>query len=331
MSLKSIRQNYSKLISAFNSAGISLNESQKSELDTFIVALESKIDNMKHATIKATKKIVTEHLDKEYQKIFESILANKAKHDELVSKIQMKVNSINESKKLSNMVDNYLSLYVESILPEKTIVDYDRMKKLETLHESIKDLLVVNEDAVQAKKEKLQESFEKQKRDYETQIAKLQVKLNESMDKQLKLNNKIEKIKGRDLLESKLANLPDYEANQIRKRLSNATEIEVKNKFKTIFESVKNEEKQEKVEEETSLEEEISNILDADDAKKKNKVVKQQVKQVKQTKDTTDDTTEQSDDQDDLNDVELTDDEKINESQMSWWCNMANGIQTEGY
>ena len=213
MSLKSIRQNYSKLVAAFESAGVKLNESQKSELDTFIVALESKIDNMKKATVKATKKIVTEHLEKEYRKVFESILENKAQHDELVSKIQNKVNHITESKRIAEKVDNYLSLYVESILPEKTIVDYDRMKKLEQLHESIKDLMLVNEDAVEAKKEQLQESFKKQKCDYETKIAQLQVKLNESMDKQLKLSNRIDKIKGKELLESKLADLPDYEAN----------------------------------------------------------------------------------------------------------------------
>ena len=114
---------------------------------------------------------------------------------------------------MARKVDNYLSQYVESILPEKTIVDYYRMKKLEQLHESLKDLMLVNEDAVEAKKEQLDESFKKQKRDYETQIAKLQVKLNESMDKELKLANRIDKIKGRELLESKLKDIPDFEAN----------------------------------------------------------------------------------------------------------------------
>lgn len=64
-------------------------------------------------------------------------------------------------------------MYVESVLPEKTIVDYDRMRKLETLHESLKDLLVVDEDAVLAKKKQLSKKFGKAKRDYETKIAKL--------------------------------------------------------------------------------------------------------------------------------------------------------------
>jgi len=48
-------------------------------------------------------------------------------------------------------VNHYLDLYVESVLPKKTIIDYDRMEKLEKIHESLKDLLVADEDAVKAK------------------------------------------------------------------------------------------------------------------------------------------------------------------------------------
>ena len=43
MSLKSIRESYSKLVKAFTDAGVKLDESQKADLDTFIVALESKM------------------------------------------------------------------------------------------------------------------------------------------------------------------------------------------------------------------------------------------------------------------------------------------------
>ena len=85
----------------------------------------------------------------------------------IASKIQSKVQHIKESKKMARKLDNYLSLYVESVLPNKTIVDYDRMQKLETLHESLKNMLVVDEDAVQLKKAELTESFNKDKKAYE--------------------------------------------------------------------------------------------------------------------------------------------------------------------
>ncbi len=41
MSLKSIRDNYSKLLEALNESGVKFDASQKSALDNFIIALES--------------------------------------------------------------------------------------------------------------------------------------------------------------------------------------------------------------------------------------------------------------------------------------------------
>ena len=159
MSLKSIRDNYGKLLKSFTDSGVTLNESQKASLDTFILALESKMSKQKEATVKATKKIVSEHLEKEYKKVFESILKHQLENSHLAAKVQDQITKINESKKIARKVSNYLDMYVESVLPKKTIVDYDRMQKLEKLHESLKDLLVVDEDAVKAKQAELTESF----------------------------------------------------------------------------------------------------------------------------------------------------------------------------
>lgn len=265
MSLKSIRESYNGLINAFATAGVKLDESQKANLDTFIVALESKMSKQKEATVKATKKIVTEHLEKEYKKVFESIMKHQAQNSELAAKIQNKIRSINESKKIASKVSNYLDLYVESVLPKKTIVDYDRMQKLENLHESLKSLLVVNEDAVQAKKAELTESFAKDKKALETQIAKLQVKLNESMDKTQKLNLKLEQAKAVELLESKTKDLPTFEARKMKKRFANATAAEVEAKFDKVLECVQNEIKTDTKEAEVELEAEIKDIIKDDD------------------------------------------------------------------
>lgn len=264
MSLKSIRESYASLIGAFTEAGIKLNESQKASLDTFIVALESKMSKQKEATVKATKKIVTEHLEKQYKQVFESILKHQARNAELASKVQQKIQSINESKKIARKVSNYLDLYVESVLPKKTIVDYDRMQKLESLHESLKNLLVVDEDAVIAKKAELTESYKKCKKVFETKIAKVQAKLNESMAKSQKLNRKIESFKAAELLESKTADLPTFEARKLKKRFANATTVEIEKNFKRVLESVQNETKIDEKEEEVSLEAEINDILEAE-------------------------------------------------------------------
>lgn len=341
MSFKSIRDSYSQLIQAFNESGVKLNESQKASLDTFILALESKMSRQKEATVKATKKIVTEHLEKQYKTVFESIMKHQAENAELAGKIQSKIQSINESKRISHAVDNYLDLYVESILPEKKIVDYDRMQKLETLHESLKDLLVVDEDAVKAKKIQLEESFNKSKKDYETKIAKLQVQLNESMEKTQSLNSKIEQFKAVELLESKTADLPTFEARKLKKRFANATTTEIEKNFKKVLESVQNEMKEETLKEETTLEAEIKDIVEAEDIKENdilrkhnahfdvNEAEKDQIEECDDPKDVDEGEFEtmESVNFDESGDIVLDESEIIDSNLMKLWCSTSAKIR----
>lgn len=342
MSLKSIRTNYSKLLSAFQAAGVKLNESQKADLDTFIVALESKMNQMKEATVKTTKKIVTEHLDAEYKKIFESIMKHQAENAEIAGKIQNKISNINESKKLSRKINNYLDMYLESALPEKTVVDYDRLQKLEKLHESLKDMLAVNEDVVEQKKAELSESFDAKKKELETQIAKLQVKLNESMSKTQKLNAKIDQFKAIELLESKTKDLGEFEAKQVKARLAGATTTEINAKFKTVLESVKSEIAEEAEKDETSLTEEINNIIEKEE--KKDKVDEKDVEEddiLKGRKhnghlnEDDEDIDEAEDDKKDVDeaedDIELDESEMIDSNLMAMWCDKVGTIETRGY
>ena len=97
MSLKSIRESYSKFISTLENAGVKINESQKADLDSFILAIESKMQKQKELAIKSTKKIVTEHLEAEYKKIFESIMQHQSENVELAGKIQSKITALKES------------------------------------------------------------------------------------------------------------------------------------------------------------------------------------------------------------------------------------------
>lgn len=325
MSLKSIRKSYSKFILALESAGIKLNESQKSDLDAFILAIESKMRSQKEIAIKTTKKLVTEHLEKQYKKVFESILKHQQENVELSSKIQSKVTSIKESKKIARKVSDYLDLYVESILPKKTIIDYDRMQKLEKLHESLKDLLVVDEDAVKAKQQQLAESFNKDKKNLETQIAKLQVKLNESMSKTLALNKKIDQFKALELLESKTKDLPEFEARQIKKRLANASTVEIEKRFNTILESVKEDMKVEEKEEITTIEEEVKDIIENEDDVQENDILKNKAHNAHITEDENEDVveSEETEETNESDDVELAESEIIDSELMKLWCQQA--------
>lgn len=195
MSLKSIRESYSKLLAVFNDAGVKLSESQKSDLDTFVLAIESNMSRQRETAIRQTKEAVERKMEKEYREMFEGVMSAMQENAELASKIQEKVARIDESRKTSEKVNDYLELYVESVLPKKAIVDYDRMQKLERIHESLKDALLVTEDAVEAKKAQLEESFKVQKSKCETEVAKLQVRLNESMEQAQELKRKVDGFK----------------------------------------------------------------------------------------------------------------------------------------
>ena len=345
MSLKSIRESYSKFLTALNDAGVKLDESQKGNLDSFIIAIESKMTKQKEAAVKATKKIVTEHLEKEYKKVFESIMSHMQENSELAAKVQEKISSIKESKKIADKVSNYLDLYVESVLPKKTILDYDRMQKLESLHESLKDLLVVNEDAVESKKAALQESFNKDKKALETEIAKLQVKLNESMAKTQKLNKKIDSFKAMELLDSKTKDLPDYEARQMKKRLAEASTVEIEKTFSKVLESVKEEMKEAELEEETSIEEEVKDIIECDgEDVKENDILKNrkhnahvdEAEDVKEndllkgrTHNAHVDEAEDKEVDEAEDDVELDESYVIDSNLMKWFCDKAATINTD--
>lgn len=321
MSLKSIRESYSKFLTTLTDAGVKLNESQKSDLDSFIIAIESKMSKQKEAAVKATKKIVTEHLEAEYKKVFESILNHMQENSELASKVQNKITSIKESKKIADKVSNYLDLYVESALPKKTVLDYDRMQKLEALHESLKDLLVVNEDSVEAKKAELTESFRKDKKALETQIAKLQVKLNESMEKTQKLNKKIDSFKALELLESKTKDLPDYEARQMKKRLAEASTVEIEKTFDKVLESVKDEIKEAEKDEDVTIEAEVKDILENEGSKDKVEEAEDEEKKDK--------VEEAEDEIDEDEEVELDESYVIDANLMKWFCDKAATINPD--
>ena len=325
--LKTIRENYGKLLRAFETAGVTLNESQKADLDTFMLALESNIADKTKATVLATKKLVTEKLEKQYKITFEKLLNHLFENQELAAKIQKKVTKINESKKIAHKVNDYLNLYVESVLPKKAIIDCDKMQKLEALVESMKDLLVVNDDSVEAKKAELTESFANEKKNYETQIAKLRVKLDESMAKTQKLYSKIEKFKAIELLESKTKDLPSREARQIKQMLSESTTEEIEHKFDKALASVQNELAKAEEDRSSALESEIDKIIKDDEAVKEDDLLKGRHHNAHVDEGDEEADVDGSEEEVEESDTEEADeDDKIDESLMALWVKQSKVI-----
>lgn len=86
-----------------------------------------KLDETRDNAIKATKKLVEERMENEFKKVFESIIAHQKEVFEKSSKLDL----VKSQKLMTEAVDNYLTEYVKEVLPKKSIVDYNRMHKLE--------------------------------------------------------------------------------------------------------------------------------------------------------------------------------------------------------
>ena len=261
MNLKSLRESYNKLLDSFKEMGVTLNESQQENVDNFMLQLESKLKDVRDVAIKTTKKMVTEKLDAEYKELFESILKHMNENAEVSSKIQNKINEMKVVEELSESVNGFLDEHVEEILPKKDIVDYERMQKLEQIHESLKNMLGVEIMNVEGGNKELVENLEKEKTEYSKKIEDLQKKLDESVKENKKVSKNLDSLKAQVLLESKIKNLPEREAKLIKESFKGASSSEINMKFKTVLESVR-----ESVEDQAQIpskEEEQKNLEDA--------------------------------------------------------------------
>lgn len=219
-------------------------------------------------------------------------------------------------------------------MPKKTIIDFDRMQKLERVHESLKDLLVVSDDEVESKVKALEESYKTKKSQCETEVAKANVKLEESMKKNAALKRKLDSLKAVELLESKTKYLPDFEAHAMKKRLSESSVQEIEKKFDKTLEAVREDAKKAVSEEETTLDEEIDKIVkedeDAEESSKKKHVAaaaKQKKADVKEDANDNDGIEEAEDYEtmetvkyDSDGGIKLDEEDVIDESLMRKWC-----------
>ena len=261
MNLKSLRESYNKLLDSFKEMGVTLNESQQENVDNFMLQLESKLKDVRDVAIKTTKRMVTEKLDAEYKELFESILKHMNENAEVSSKIQNKINEMKVVEELSESVNGFLDEHVEEILPKKDIVDYERMQKLEQIHESLKNMLGVEIMNVEGGNKELVENLEKEKSEYSKKIEDLQKKLDESVKENKKVSKNLDSLKAQVLLESKIKNLPEREAKLIKESFKGASSSEINMKFKTVLESVR-----ESVEDQSQIqsnEDEQKNLEDA--------------------------------------------------------------------
>lgn len=255
----------------FEEVGVKLTESQKNSLDTFMLDFQAKLDETRDNAIKATKKLVEEKMEKEFKEVFESIRTHQKEIFEKSSRIDV----LKAQKVMTEAVDQYLTNYVKEILPKKSIVDYSRMQKLEQIHESLKGMLMVNDEAIEKKmgevKSEVETKMTNESNELKKKLAEYEKVIKESSDKNKELSDKYAVLAKKQLISEKTKNLPIVESKRVQERLNKMTVEEIEKNFKTVVESVQEEikDEQDKLQEEKNLEEAITDLLEGKDGSEK--------------------------------------------------------------
>lgn len=168
----------------------------------------------------ATDEAVKEYdqqVKEELQEVFESI----QKHNELSTKLAISEAVKENEAKIVESVSNYLNIYIDELLPESLVVDYDRLHKLEGLFESFKKELCVNDKMVESYTTQLKESVEVQQATEQdtanAKIAELEAQVQELMQKCSDMKTDL-KLRDREAaLDDVLQDVPPLEASKVRR------------------------------------------------------------------------------------------------------------------
>ena len=163
----------------------------------------------------------------------------------------------------------------------------------------------------------------------------MQVKLNESMEKNQELNKKLGQYKAAQLLESKTQDLPAFEARKIKKHFATASAPEIEKNFKKVYESIKKDVKEAEKAVETTLEDEVTKIVDSEEVEEndmlRNRPHNAHIDDpagIKESEEETDETEKDFETTETVKfnengDIELDEEDVIDESIMQMWCNQS--------
>lgn len=271
MTDKEIKKNLDGLLNTLKEVGVVLTEEQEKSIGEFVKLFEDRVADAERNAVAATKRVVERRLEAEYKTVFESLLKNMERYHSVAEKIRnAKIEKrIKEEQKrvMAEAVDRYLNSCLEEMITEKSAVDYNKLKKYETLFESMRDVMVEQDDSVKAYKKQIEKKYA----DENTSLIKENDELSEKLKKmqitEKSLREQMALEKAAALVEHKTRDLPAFEAEEVRKRLAGKTVDEVQKTFKGVLQTIREEmETQASAKEPPmSLDERISSIIEAED------------------------------------------------------------------
>lgn len=316
MSLETVKKNFTDLVKVLSDSGVTLTESQKQVFDNFMNDFENTINE----TVKKTTLVVESKLEKQYKEIVESIIKNSKAHADLAGKVQSKVASATERQSLVESVDMYLDKYLEEVLPQKAIVDYARMEKLESIHESLKNMLGLKDSEIDERVCEAKEKAEKEVSDLSGQCDNLKKDVEEKTQTCESLKSQIEDLNKKLFIAESVKNLTSEEAKLMESKLEKLSLNEAKENYQKLYESVqaelKNDAENTDNQGEKNLEEAITDIIERKSADSKENCKKDS----EDTTESPDNTEDQEDGTTEVSDKETEEEPQvISESYMSTW------------
>jgi len=260
-------------LASFKDAGVKLSEGQKSDIDNFIKAIESKLDEQKRLAIEATKSVVERRMEKEYRRVIESILTHYENYASLVERIGSVKTKINEREQIAESVDSFLTAAIDEILPESSIVDYHRLQLLESKLAEIKGAVISSDkemsDAITEAREAITDKFARKEKVYKHNMANMRKRLASVISESKSLKTTADKNEAKALLEAKTADLPIFEAKQLKRHFAEATVQEINEEFDKVLKEIEQDVTAGTEDSALSLEAEINQIIAKEETKAK--------------------------------------------------------------
>lgn len=133
--------------------------------------------------------------------------------------------------KVVESLDKYLNTYIGEVIPESIVIDYDRINKLEKTFQVLKESLIVTDADVQAKMKQLDESTG-------SELEKTRNMLKAEVQKRIVVESKMNEQSAKILLTEKLADLPSYEKNILKKKFNGCSIKEINESFDDVLSKI---------------------------------------------------------------------------------------------
>jgi len=185
--------------------------------------LEKIIEKIDNDHVKKLQGVI-ESIDKDHSEKFKDAISTiDEDHTEKLQVIKEYFENHHQTD-LAEMLSDYLETYLEEVTPEDQIVDKIKLERLEKTFETMKELLMFNEDYVRTEiSEAVQDAKDK--------MDEQQENINELMMDKIELTKKIKKNEAVNLLESKTKDMKSAEAAFVKKYFADADAEEISEKL----------------------------------------------------------------------------------------------------